>query len=77
MGAFAQGVLSAAVQAYNHQHALCCTTFGALEHPSIEDDTLHCPCPCSSSHKVQAVTAVVCQYLLFGTKIGKLECCKD
>jgi hypothetical protein len=33
VGAFAQGVLRTAVQAYHHQHVLCCTAFGALEHP--------------------------------------------
>ncbi len=75
VGAFAQGVPSSAVLAYHDQHVLCCTAFGALEHPSPKDDAYHRPCPCSSSHQLQAVTAVVCQYPLFDTKAGKLECC--
>jgi len=68
VGAFAQGVLSSAVQACYHQHVLCCTALGVLEHPSLKDDAQHRPCPCSSSHQVQAVTAVVCPYPLFDTK---------
>ena len=74
VGAFAQGALSSAVQACYHQHVLCCTALGVLEYPLSKDDAHHRPCPCSSSHQVQDVTAVVCQYLLFDTKIGKLEC---
>jgi hypothetical protein len=72
VGASAQGVLISAVQAYYHQQVLCCTALGALEHPSLKDDAHHRPCPCSSSHQVQAVTAVVRQYLILDTKIGKL-----
>jgi len=51
VGAFAQGVLRTAVQAYHPQHVLCCTAFGALEHPSPKDYAYHRPCPGSSSHR--------------------------
>ncbi len=77
VGAFAQAVLRTAVQAYHHQHVLCYTAFGALEHPSPKDYAYHRPCPCSSSHQVQAVATVSCQSPLSDTKAGKLVCCHD
>ena len=77
VGATAQGVLRTAVQAYHHQHVLCRTAFGALEHPSPRDDAYHRPCRSSSSHQVQAVASVVCQSPPSVTEEVKLECCHD